>query len=620
MRFTLIGHFPPPYDVVTIANFQIAAAIRQRGDECITVNVAEKAGIGIIAFLSFLVQIMAHARRTDVLHFLTRGYDRTSVFYLFFVLLIGVLWQRRRLITVYPELFSFLGPLRSRHVGKPLFKLCFHLAHEVYCGDEAVHEVVLELGGPPEKCVLRPQRIAWEEITLTPPSPALADYIQNRAYVVALFAAADSHYLLQEADALIPLLQQQFGSQFGLILCGPEVVFQQYAFWQSDHFHLLEPTLAEATWIIAHSHWVLRPLYCLGQRFMPDSAFMLEKPERLPGGWLAVEKGLVLVRKGRGFFPSVTQRQDEGEAVEPTTGVSEWIVRSRPRQVLLVGNFGPRAYEETILNEAIKREIEAAGIACEAICLTQNSFDSAETHSFFDFIRHMVQHIRRNDVLLYMTQGYTRPSLLLLFISTILARLYGKQAYVFFHQDLFSFFTQLRSRNAGLPLLFTAFTLAKGIIGNEESCTVARQYKNKPEKFYSVRPTMPLHQPAAPLSVQTRIRAMVLDGAEPHHYEDIVCGLNALGIHGVESVTHSRNGHNNNEAWGQQAFLYQVAHLVVRPLQCNGEMISSAAAFVLENPQKQGGRVHCDSGAIVIRKGKTRLTEFLPINSVDKSA
>lgn len=231
-----------------------------------------------------------------------------------------------------------------------------------------------------------------------------------------------------------------------------------------------------------------------------------------------------------------------------------------------------------MFNEAICLELEAAGLTVDTIKMPQNSFDSQQSGSFFSLLNKIGRLLKKTDLLFYSTQGFTRPSLLLLLGSTILGRLRGKKVYVLFHRDAFSFFTQLRSRNAGLPLLFTAFTLAEGIFTmDEDSYRAALQYKNAPTKFHIVQPDLSLLRRPTPVMVEEPVCQTALGQVTQSFSAALAVGL-------------ARRDRVN------QATLFDV-----RPLQCNGEFVAHEQAALVEPPHTQNAGLD-SSGLIVIPK------------------
>ena len=255
---------------------------------------------------------------------------------------------------------------------------------------------------------------------------------------------------------------------------------------QPDEFFVWQGCCrAEITCLLSRAAVVIRPLQSMGQPFVPDYAFMLERPRRV-GNCFDTGLGLTIIRKGKGL---------SGQFISQPNGTSPPLAQriidllrhtGMSQRALFLGAFTSFADEETTFNRAICLELAADGMSMACIKMPQDHFDSQHLGSFFAFLSKINQRLKQNDLLFYSTQGISRPSLLLLG-STVLGKLRGKRVFVLFQGDAFSFFSQLRSRNAGLPLLFTAFSLADGILTlDEDAYQAALKYKNAPEKFHIV--------------------------------------------------------------------------------------------------------------------------------------
>lgn len=575
MKIVLVGEFSPPYDALTIYNLTVVEKHLAAGDEAEIVDMGRLHQEGKSHFVAYLKRLLQAAYAAEQINYLTRGYDRTSIFYLFFALLIGQLYRCTVDITIHPELFTFFGPLRSHHVGKPLLRLCFYLANTVYCGNKKVAETVVDLGGVKTKCVVQPPRIPWPEEPFL--LPDLASFLQARQSLVVLFVAAESSFLRSEA---VPLVQRWYGRSlhnpgFVIIPDAGVDVAKIDGLLPEDMFVWRGGDLTEITFLLSRASVVVRPLQSMGELFVPDYAFMLERTQRV-GDYFDTGLGLTIIRKGKGLSGRFVSQPVESVPTPLTQSITNLVWQTvQPGHALFMGAFTPFADEETMFNQAICLELEAAGLAIETIKMSQDNFDSQQPGSFFSFLGKIGRLLKRNDLILYSTQGFTRPSLLLLLGSTVLGKLRGKKVFVLFHRDAFSFFSQLRSRNAGLPLLFTAFTLADGIMTmDEEGYRAALQYKNAPEKFHIVQPDLSL-----------------LRASEASASEEPVCPV-ALGKIASSFSARLADG---------LALKKQNSSLQIRPLQCNGEFVAYEQAALIE-PAKDQGDALDSAGLIVIPK------------------
>ena len=580
MKIVLVGEFSPPYDALTLYNLALAEKHQAAGDQTEIVDMVRLHESGGSHFVAFLRQLFAAARSAKQIHYLTHGYDRTSIFYLFFALIIGWLRGSAVDVTIHPELFAFFGPLRSHHVGKPLLKICFGWANTIFCGNEVIAETVVSLGGSPEKCVVQRPYLPWPEEPLD--HPELAAFVASKPSLVLLFVSAESRFLRSEAVALV---HRWYGHSLqcpGFVII-PEagVNVNEIVGLQKEHYFVWQESCREeVAYLLSRASLVIRPLQSMGRPFVPDYAFMLERPRRV-GDQFDTGLGLTIIRKGKGLSGQFISPPVETLPTPLSRRIVDVLPSQKAKRALFLGVFDPSADEETAINRAICLELEAAGLDVASIRMPQDNFDSQQTGSFFSFLGKINQLLKQNDLLFYSTQGFTRPSLLLLLMSTVLGWKKKKKVYVLFQRDAFSFFTQLRSRNAGLPLLFTAFTLAEGILTmDEDSYRAAMQYKNAPEKFHIVQPDL---------------SSLRQDIALLHDLPPL--------------ISHDENAFSARLAFGlAQKGLWQkpdqMAAFRVRPLQCNGELVAHEHAALIEPHDEQD---EMDSaGVIVIPKEHPR--------------
>jgi hypothetical protein len=173
----------------------------------------------------------------------------------------------------------------------------------------------------------------------------------------------------------------------------------------------------------------------------------------------------------------------------------------------------------------------------------------------------------------------------------VLGKLRGQRVFVLFQRDAFSFFSQLRSRNAGLPLLFTAFSLADAVLTlDEDAYHAALKYKNVPEKFHIVQPDLSLLR-------REELFAEELAG-------QMMAGQMEWSFSAVLA-----DGLTQKEKRGTVALDYP-AVFVIRPLQCNGEFVAREQAALIELPKVRGNELD-SAGVIVIPKESPKNIEAL---------
>ncbi|WP_420641277.1 hypothetical protein [Candidatus Leptofilum sp.] len=583
MKVVLVGEFSPPFDALTLYNLTLAEKHQAADDQTEIVDMMVLNEAGGSHFMAFLRQLFVAARGAERIHYLTHGYDRTSIFYLFFALLLGWLRGSAVDVTIHPELFAFFGPLRSHHVGKPLLRLCFRWASIIYCGNETVAETVVLLGGAEEKCVVQRPYLPWPETPLQ--QPELAAFVESNPSLVLLFVSEESRFLRSEAVALV---RRWYGLQSPSFVIIPEAgvnVHEIAGLQEEQYFVWQECCRAEITYLLSRASLVIRPLQCMGQSFVPDYAFMLERPRRV-GDYFDTGLGLTIIRKGKGLSGQFVSQPLSSQPAPLNQRILD--VLPQVGRALFLGVFSPTADEETMINQAFCLEMERAGLTVASIKMPEDNFDSQQSGSFITFLGKISRLLKQNDLLLYSTQGFTRPSLLLLLGSTVLGWLRGKKVYVLFQRDAFSFFTQLRSRNAGLPLLFTAFTLAEGILTmDEDSYRAALQYKNAPEKFHIIQPDW------SQLCPKTKPTLAPTTAVLPQNDSAF--------------STQLASGLAQKAVWQTSD---QLRSFRVRPLQCNGELVAHEQAALIEPSAAENDEMD-SAGVIVIPKANPQSLDSL---------
>lgn len=155
MKILLIGNFSPPYEEESLHNLTLLDQLRQEGNDCSVINIAEQSAnyfqttsddkniIQIKNYLDFLIKLLRFGYNRNVIHFLTKGYTRPGLMKLMSTVFIAKLLRARIIITLHSELFSVLGRLRSKMGGQQLLSFSFYFADKIICGDMQTHEVAL---------------------------------------------------------------------------------------------------------------------------------------------------------------------------------------------------------------------------------------------------------------------------------------------------------------------------------------------------------------------------------------------------------------------------------------------------------------------------------------------
>ena len=156
MRILLIGNFSLPYEEENLHNLTLLNHLNQEGHECRVINIAEslseynessqgnKKIIKCKSYVDFIIKFIRCGYRSNVIHFLTKGYTRPGLMKLLTAVFIGKLLLKKVIITYHSEMFSIFGQLRSKIFGQQLLRLSFSMADKIICGDIHTYEVAAD--------------------------------------------------------------------------------------------------------------------------------------------------------------------------------------------------------------------------------------------------------------------------------------------------------------------------------------------------------------------------------------------------------------------------------------------------------------------------------------------
>lgn len=152
-------------------------------------------------------------------------------------------------------------------------------------------------------------------------------------------------------------------------------------------------------------------------------------------------------------------------------------------RILLIGNFAPPYEEENLHNLSLMNRLETDGHHCTVLNISKNPANNEkiiDTKSVPDYVRKLLRHSRKKDVVHFLTKGYLRVGLLKLMASIFVGKLFRLKTVITFHSELFSILGQMRSPFGGTQTLNTSFFLVDKIIFNDrDTYEVASMYKKR---------------------------------------------------------------------------------------------------------------------------------------------
>ncbi len=305
MRILLIGNFAPPYDDESLHNLSLLKMFGEEGNNCRAINIAENPSKenGITnakGFVDFILKLIRHAWKRDVIHFLTKGYTRPGLIKLIASTLYGRLLRAQTVITLLSELFSITGHMRSRHLGEPVLRLCFSMANKVICSDKNTYETAVTLKTKNNFEII-PSFIHIDE-NLKNSAPLAFKKIENKKKVVFCSNVIYPSFLF---EILNKLLSSHLSTDIGVIVSLSEKfsaklqhvieetgkrLKENIVFVDSDNIKMVS---------IAHSKsdLYLRPLSCDGEMFFSGFTVSIKKPESAEN-YLYFSKSMLLIEEG----------------------------------------------------------------------------------------------------------------------------------------------------------------------------------------------------------------------------------------------------------------------------------------------------------------------------------
>lgn len=146
MRILLIGNFAPPYEEENLHNLSLLNRLENEGNECTVLNISKNPSnnpkfIETKSVPGFVLKLLRHCRKKDVVHFMTKGYLRVGLLKLMASIFIGKLYRLKTVVTFHSELFSILGQMRSPFGGTQTLHTSFFLVDKIIYNDRDTYEV-----------------------------------------------------------------------------------------------------------------------------------------------------------------------------------------------------------------------------------------------------------------------------------------------------------------------------------------------------------------------------------------------------------------------------------------------------------------------------------------------
>jgi len=305
MRILLIGNFAPPYEEESISNITLLKRLQSDGNECTALNVSEtipseKDFVHTRDYIDFVLKLIRHAWKKDVIHFSTKGYLRLGLLKLMTSILIGRFLGARTVITIHSELFSIMGQMRSPVGGRQTLFTSFAFAHKIICEDKDTYEVA-NIFKRRHNLVMIPSFICIPDAIKNHESK-LISRLKDKQKVIVFSNIQYPSFLF---DVLDNLLDINISPDTGIIISvseKPSVKFQhvleEKARRVSKNLIFIDSDdVIASVEAYSRANLILRPLSCEGKTFFSEFTISIKKPV-CTGEYIYFPNSLIFVKEG----------------------------------------------------------------------------------------------------------------------------------------------------------------------------------------------------------------------------------------------------------------------------------------------------------------------------------
>lgn len=306
MRILLIGNFAPPYEEESLHNLSLLNRLKDEGNDCCVINISENPSkedefIDGKNFLNFVFKLIRYAWKKDVIHCSTKGYMRPGLIKIIVSVIIGRCFRAKAIITLHSELFTILGKMRSKLLGKPVLRLLFFLANRVICTDKDTYETAAAYKTKNNFELIPlfihiPKNIKENELSVF-------KKLENKKRIIVFSNTIYPSFIFEILNNL--LSKYASISDIGIVISFSEKlsIKLQHAIEEignrfSDNLVFIEPSeMRLLSMAYAKANLILRPLSCDGKTFFPNFTISLKKPV-CSANYLYFPISLLFVKEG----------------------------------------------------------------------------------------------------------------------------------------------------------------------------------------------------------------------------------------------------------------------------------------------------------------------------------
>ncbi|MBI4699540.1 MAG: hypothetical protein HY758_11735 [Nitrospirae bacterium] len=306
MRVLLIGNFAPPYEEENLYNLSLLQKLEDDGHECAVINISDNAAndkrfINSKNYPDFIIKLLRHCLKKDVVHFSTKGYLRLGLLRLMTSIIICKFLGARPVITLHTEMFSIAGQMRSPVGGRQTIYASFSLADRIICGDKDTFDVA-SMYMKKTNFELIPAFIYIPEKYANAEFPSLKK-LENMDKVIIF---SDVEYPSFIFDILISLLADfSLPSNTGIVISASkgssaelQRVIRTSKGYTGDNFILIAPEdLSSTMSAYSMADVIIRPMSCDGKKLFGSFAVYIKQVSH-SGNYLYFPSGLLSVKDG----------------------------------------------------------------------------------------------------------------------------------------------------------------------------------------------------------------------------------------------------------------------------------------------------------------------------------
>ncbi len=306
MRILLIGNYAPPFEEENLYNISLLKRLEDEGHTCTVFNISENPStdsrfIDAVKPLVFVLKLIRHGWRKDIIHFSTKGYLRVGLLKLMISVLIGTVFRAKTIITLHSEFFSVQGQMRSPFGGTQTLYTAFMFASKIICSDKDTYDIA-SMYMKRSNFELIPAFIHIPEEVLKTESPGLQKLKETKKTIIFSNVMYPSYIfdIIREMLLINPFpedvkIVMSFSEKHSTKL---EHVMEEAGKNMLDRLIFIERNDLKAA-LLAHSSadTVIRPMTCDGATYYEDFAVSIKKLRHIdndiyfPGGLLLFKEG-----------------------------------------------------------------------------------------------------------------------------------------------------------------------------------------------------------------------------------------------------------------------------------------------------------------------------------------